>query len=258
MSQSNLYGDLLAEVYDLDKPIGAKTPITAASDIPFYLDRLRAIDGPILEPAVGTGRIYLPLVEEGLDVTGFDRSAAMLGYLERYAAERGVAVKVNQATFEDFAYDTPFAAVIIPASSLILVDDPPAAMAVLKRLHDALRPGGLLMLDLPPLDYLTGNHDGVRSWTAANGDLLRLVSQRVELDLMRQRRVNHDRYERWRDGRLVEQVLEVMAYHVFGRLEFELALRQTGFTNIRVSGNYQNRPPRSGDRVVTWEAVKAR
>ena len=129
-------------------------------------------------------------------------------------------------------------------------------MAALRRFFDALRPGGLLMLDLPPLGYLTENHDGVRTWTARNGDFLRMVSRRVELDMVRQRRVNHDLYERWRDGRLVEQVLEVMASRVWGLQEFEMALRQTGFTDIRVTGNYAGRPPRSTDRVFTWEAIR--
>ncbi len=48
--RANRYGALCAEVYDTDKPFGA-LPDTA-----FHLARLAELDGPILEPACGTGR----------------------------------------------------------------------------------------------------------------------------------------------------------------------------------------------------------
>lgn len=256
MSEPNLYGDLLAEMYDLDKPIGTKIPSSGVSDIPLYLERLKTLEGPILEPAVGTGRMFIPLMEAGLDMTGFDRSAAMLAHLHRHAAARGLSPNVSEATFESFTWERPFAAIILPASSFILIDTPEAGLGVLRRFYEALRPGGLLMLDMPTLRFLTENPDGVRTWTAANGDLLRMESRRIELDLVRQRRVNHDLYTRWREGRLADQVLEVMAYRVWGLQEFELALRQTGFTDVRVTGNYSARAPRSNDSIFTWQALR--
>nr|QQZ50539.1 hypothetical protein JKL49_03040 [Phenylobacterium glaciei] len=64
----NRYGSLCAEIYDLDKPVGS------LFDIPYYSGRLKELDGPVLEAGVGTGRLYVPLLEAGLDVTGFDHS----------------------------------------------------------------------------------------------------------------------------------------------------------------------------------------
>lgn len=69
---ANRYGSIAAEIYDLDKPIGA-LPDTA-----FHLERLAAIDGPVLEPACGSGRTLIPLLEAGREVAGFDPSAEML------------------------------------------------------------------------------------------------------------------------------------------------------------------------------------
>lgn len=244
----NRYGSLCAEIYDLDKPVGS------LFDIPYYQGRLKALDGPILEAAVGTGRLYIPLLEAGLDVTGFDHSPDMLRVCRHNAEARGLTPKLTQARFQDFVFDQAFAGLIVPTSSFMLVDDFTDALAVLGRFYDALASGGLLLVDLPPLSFFE-TPGGVRSWTAANGDLLRLRSERVTTDPVGQRRVNHDTYERWRDGRLVDSQLELFAYRVWGWKEFEMALALAGFTDIEVGANYRpGRTPKPGDGILNFAA----
>jgi SAM-dependent methyltransferase len=78
------YGKLATEVYDIDKPIGR-----SFGDVEFYQERLRSCTGRILEPAVGTGRILIPLLEAGLVVDGVDNSPEMLTVCRARCAERG-------------------------------------------------------------------------------------------------------------------------------------------------------------------------
>ena len=246
----NRYGSLCAEIYDLDKPVGS------LFDTPFYTQRLKDLGGPILEAGVGTGRLFIPLLEAGLAMQGFDHSADMLEVCRANAQARGLTPDLKQARFQDFAYDQAFAAIIVPASSFILIADYDEALAALARLHAALAPGASLLLDIPPLSFFE-IPNGVRSWTAANGDLLRIISQRVETDVIGQRRINHDTYERWRDGRLLESQLELFAYRVWGLKEFEMALRATGFIDITVCANYRpGRQPKTGDGILNFEARK--
>jgi hypothetical protein len=246
---ANRYGRLCAEVYDLDKPTGS------LFDIPYYLARLRDLDGPILEAAVGTGRLLIPLLEAGLDVEGFDHSPHMLEVCARNAQARGLTPRLTQARLQDFAYDRAFAAIIVPASSFILLDRYEDALDALGRFREHLAPGGLLLVDLPPLSFLTVPADSLRSWTAANGDLIRLESRMAQTDWLAQRRANHDRYERWRDGRLVESELEIFAYRAWGQHEFELTLRAAGFEDVAVCGNYRpGRASRAGDGILNFEA----
>jgi hypothetical protein len=69
--------------------------------------------------------------------------------------------------------------------------------------------------------------------------------------------VSHLRYEQWRVGELVHTELEIFHLRWWGVLEFELALREAGFTDIVVSGNYQHgRPPSKDDPVITFEALR--
>ena len=114
-----------------------------------------------------------------------------------------------------------------------------------------------MILDLPPPDFLGRNSDGLRVWTAANGDILRMDSRKVELDAVGQRRVNHDVYERWRGGQLVDRQLEVFAFRSWGLKEFEMALVAAGFEIASVSANYRpGRAPRAGDQIFNFVAVR--
>ena len=47
-------------------------------------------------------------------------------------------------------------------------------MAVLRRFHDHLEVGGVVVIDIQPLSALAVSGEDRRQWTAANGDLLTL------------------------------------------------------------------------------------
>jgi SAM-dependent methyltransferase len=245
----NRYGALCTEIYDIDKPPGC------LPDVPFYLDRLVRTEGPILEAGVGTGRLLVPLLAAGFDVEGFDQSEDMLDACRRNCAAHGLSPSLRHARFQDFAYGRDFAAILVPVGTFTLVDDFAEALAVLKRFFDHLAPGGRLMIDLLPFGYLVNEKPDIRTWTAANGDLLRIEGRVADIDLLRQRRVTHDRYERWRGGHLVESELEVMAFRIWGLKEFELALAVTGFTGISVGADHQpGRRPGRSSRILNFEA----
>lgn len=246
---SNLYGSIAAEIYDIDKPVGA-LPDTA-----FYLDRLSDVTGPILEPACGSGRALVPLAQAGHAVSGFDTSPEMLARAQARCVEAGVTAHLSQQGFEDFAYDQPFAAIVLPVGSFTLIGDVAVALAVLRRFHAALETGGLLMVDLPPLSMLSRPIQDRRSWTTPDGDLLTLEGTGTGTDWMRQTYEARYRYERWRDHRLVETQIDPMIQRAWGWTEFELALLQSGFGEVHLIGGYdRSRGVRQSDRVLTFEA----
>ncbi len=63
------YGALATEVYELDKPIGH-----SFGDVEYYIRQLSGVSGRILEPAAGTGRVLIPLLEAGFELEGLDSS----------------------------------------------------------------------------------------------------------------------------------------------------------------------------------------
>jgi SAM-dependent methyltransferase len=140
-------------------------------------------------------------------VDGFDLSEPMPARCRERCAERGLAPRLWRAGFADFEPPRLYAGITVPVGSFLFAGDHAEASAVLRRFHDALRPGGLLLIDLPPLSFLTDSMAAVRTWTATNGDLLRMTSRDVAVDWIAQTRTTHDVYERFRHGRLVETEL---------------------------------------------------
>ncbi|MEO8812465.1 MAG: class I SAM-dependent methyltransferase [Caulobacteraceae bacterium] len=247
---TNRYGSIAAEIYDIDKPFGA-LPDTA-----FHLRRLADVDGPILEPACGSGRTLVPLLEAGHHVTGFDTSPEMLANCRDRCVARGFAPDLSLQRFETFTYETRFAAIVIPGASFTFIGDFAVAMAVLRRFYDHLAPGGRLIVDLDGLAFLAATGEDRRCWTTEDGDLLTCTGARLGVDWVAQRERHHIRYERWRDNRLVDTQIEPMERRLWGVDEFGLALDAVGFSDVAVTGNYRPRPPRAGDRIFTFEAVR--
>jgi len=244
----NRYGALCAEVYDTDKPFGA-LPDTA-----FHLARLAKIDGPILEPACGTGRGLVPMLEAGHDVTGFDASPDMLARCRARCEAKGFAPDLSQQRFEDFSYDRRFACIIVPVGTFTLIDDFATAMAVLRRFHTHLAAGGVVILDIDGMRSLANRGEDRRSWPAENGDLLTVEGKEPRVDWLAQRVEYRVRYERWRDHKLIESELEPMAQRFWGLEEFKLALAAAGFVDVTVTGDYRAGPHRPNARSLTFEA----
>ena len=70
----SFYSTLCTELYDYTKPVG----YSLNGDIEYYKERLKDCRGRILEAAVGSGRVIIPLLEAGFTVDGIDYSPEML------------------------------------------------------------------------------------------------------------------------------------------------------------------------------------
>ncbi|CAM5417386.1 SAM-dependent methyltransferase [Aquamicrobium terrae] len=248
----NRYATLAAWVYELDKPIGR-----SFGDVEFYLERLKGVSGPVLEPAVGNGRLFVPLLEAGLDVKGFDASEEMLAYCRTACASRSLPAPLSRQTFEAFSYDERFEAILVPLGSIQLITEYETARAVLKRFHDHLAPGGRLILDLDSIDRFLDAPHSVRTWKVGD-DLLALTADRIDTDYVAQTTTTSLRYEHWRAGKLVDSEIDLFGLRWWGVAEFELALRAAGFTDVTACGDYRHdREPQKGNFVITFEARRA-
>ncbi len=111
------YGDRIADVYDGLFADVSDVPATVA-----FLDGLvTARPARILELAVGTGRLAIPLAACGHDVTGIDVSAAMLDRLR--AADLDQRVTGVLGDMVDDLPAGPFDLVFVAFNSLFMVAD---------------------------------------------------------------------------------------------------------------------------------------
>lgn len=245
------YSSLSAEVYDLDKPIGK-----SFGDVEFYRERLASNDGRILEPASGTGRLLVPLLEDGLHVDGFDSSAEMLDICRAHCKERGLHPKLFEADMQTFRIDVQYDAIILPAGTFQLLAGREQAIKALKNFRKHLAPGGRLLIDLYIPQGFEIDRPKTRTWQTKKGEVITLESKTVEVDWIKQYSVSHNRYEKWQGGKLIQTELERFPMRWYGVEEFKLLLGSQNFEDIIVSSNYEyGLYPKNAEHAVTFEAI---
>lgn len=244
------YSKLSTEVYGVDKPIG-----TSFGDVEFYMERLDDVTGRILEPATGTGRMLVPLLEHHFMVEGFDSSPEMLEMCRKNCEQRGLQPHLFEADMETFSLGTEYAAIIIPAGTFLLLHERHASLKALKNFHRHLKPGGKLIVDLYlPTDNEVGN-SSLRTWKVEDGEVITLETTVTEVDHVNQFSVSHHRYERWKRGKLLDTELERFAMRWYGVEEFRTILENHGFGDIVISADYTyGKYPDSAQQSITFEA----
>ena len=148
--------EALARLYDLDL---AEDP----GDVELYLALAARSGDPVVELAVGSGRLAVPLTLAGHQVVGLDNDPAMLERARRRAVEAGVSmvdfskpdVPVGGAlelALHDVVVPRPgdhgrYALVVLGLNSLLLFPDRGAQARIVATMTELARPGGLVVVD---------------------------------------------------------------------------------------------------------------
>jgi SAM-dependent methyltransferase len=109
-------------------------------DVPFYVELAHEADGPIVELAVGTGRVAIPVARAvGRTVIGIDLSPAMLDQA-REAEEPLLDLRLGD--MRELELDEPAALIYCPYRALLHLPTWADRRTVFERVAAALRPGG--------------------------------------------------------------------------------------------------------------------
>jgi ubiquinone/menaquinone biosynthesis C-methylase UbiE len=113
------------------------------ADVPFYVDLARAADGPLVELAVGNGRVAIPVAQAtGRTVIGIDSSPAMLEAARVRAAEAGVELELHEGDMRELTVVEPAALVYCPFRALLHLPTWADRRRTFERVAASLRPGG--------------------------------------------------------------------------------------------------------------------
>ena len=133
-------------------------------DVDFYGSLAEEADGPIVELAVGTGRVAIPVAEcTGKRILGIDASPAMLAVARERAAAAGVELELREGDMREFALDEPASLVYCPARSLLHLPTWSDRRTLFERVAAALRPGGRFAWNAFAFDHaIAARLDGKR------------------------------------------------------------------------------------------------
>jgi SAM-dependent methyltransferase len=113
------------------------------ADIPFYAGLAAEADGPVVELAVGNGRVAIPVAREtGRKLIGIDRSPSMLAQARERVTAAGLDIELREQDMRDFELDEQAALVYCPFRALMHLPTWKDRRRVFERVAAALRPGG--------------------------------------------------------------------------------------------------------------------
>lgn len=233
---NNSYTGGAARVYDAWMPPG-----TVSADDVVHQETIRRCGGTALELATGNGRFLIPALEAGLDVQGIDNSPAMLEICQRHATERGLDVVLHEGDMAPLALDRRFDAIVCPAGSFSLITDEDAALGALESYFEHLEPGGRLSITL----FTTGPEDTThfgwrlrRTGTDRVSGNTFVVDEATGEDVTAQVTLTYNRVETYNPaGHLIGTEIRKIRTRWWRRDQFVEALRDTGFTDIKLLGD---------------------
>ena len=155
MSLVTLY-DPIARIYD-------PWSRSVTEDVGFYVEQALASGGPVVELAVGTGRIAVPIAEAGVQVIGIDTSPEMLALAGEAARAAGVREFVELRLGDLLEPPVPerVPLVVCPFRSLLHMEDEGTKLRALRAAHSLLEAGGRFVFDVfaPTREDIEETHD---------------------------------------------------------------------------------------------------
>jgi SAM-dependent methyltransferase len=140
----------IARLYDLDLSVDP-------GDVELFQALARRTGGPIVELAVGSGRIAVPLAEDGYDIVGVDLDAAMLARARARIATTGARAAKRIELVEgdlteahastDVLARGPYQLAILALNSILILNTPERQRAALRSMAGLLAPGGIAVVD---------------------------------------------------------------------------------------------------------------
>jgi SAM-dependent methyltransferase len=135
-----------AEFYDVEFR-------TRTLEIPFYRKHASLSGGPVLEVACGTGRLTLPIARDGVDVSGLDVSRPMLERARQKSASEGLNVEWYEQDCRKMRLPRSYALIFSATNAMQHLLDVDSACAFLRSAREALKPNGILILDVFHPDF---------------------------------------------------------------------------------------------------------
>jgi SAM-dependent methyltransferase len=224
---------------------------------------------PALDAGCGTGRLLVPLLRAGHDVDGCDASADMIARCRERAAAEGHNPHLGVTPLHGLEPRRAYRTIVV-CGVFGLGSSREEDAEALRRLHDALEPGGMLLIDneMPYADA-----DYWRLWPAAaraglpepeqeagervaapDASERALRSRVLSLDPLDQSIVLEMRADKWVDGSRVAVERHQLSMRFYLHDELLAMLERTGFEVVDVHGDHRPESLGPDSRFAVYHA----
>jgi ubiquinone/menaquinone biosynthesis C-methylase UbiE len=225
--------------YDAFAPIYDDWSAHMTDDVAWYVELAREADGPVVELAVGNGRVGVPVAEAvGRPIIGIDRSPAMLDGARARVAEAGVELDLRLQDMRDLALEEPAALIYCPGRSLLHLPTWPDRRQVFERVYASLRPGGRF------------------AWNAFVFDPA--IAARLDGEWQEQNGIRH-RIDQFKHDNRIDITLEngtTISLWWLNRSEWEALIDVTGFEVEVLHGGFAGEPFDESANEFVWVVRK--
>ena len=244
--------DSVADLYD--------HYVTVDFDIPFFLAEARHAGGKALELMSGTGRISLPLLKAGIDLTCVDYAEGMLRVLRRKLERDGLDCPVIHMDVTELELRDRYGFMFIPFNSFSEIVDPALRQRALVRMRTHLAENGRCIVTLHNPAVRVATLDGTErmlgSFDMENGR--RLIVRTIMSHDPASRLASGRQYYEISDasGKIVEQRVLPVRFSLIPREEFEEMACEAGFAVDALFGDYDESVfERGSSRFMIWRLV---
>ena len=232
--------DRLAKIYDCEWQ-------DLREDIELIIELARKCGSPILELAVGTGRVAIPLVKQGFEVVGIDNSIEMIKMCREKITQLpdGLSSKIDviEGDMSNFSLENRFKFIFISLNSFLLLISKKKQEDCLKCIYNHLEDDGIFMVDIfsPNFKLCAEEKSDIRFlrhfyYPPENKVVLQweyvernMAEQLMNIDFL------YEEYDK--DGNLNRYTRHLTMAIIF-RYEMQMMLEKNGFEILEFYGNY--------------------
>ena len=234
--------DSLASIYDYEWG-------DLKGDIEFAAELAEEYGPPILELAVGTGRIAIPLAEKGFEITGIDNSAEMLKICEEKIKllPDPSKLSVELGDMSGFSLGRKFKFIFVPFNSFLLLSTKKQQEGCLQSVYNHLEDDGCFMVDIFSPDfklcaeeksdirflrhfYFPPEEKVVIQWEYVERNM---AEQVLDIDFL---------YEAYNKKGELERFTRHLTMALIFRFEMQMMLEKNGFEVVDFFGDHERSP----------------
>jgi SAM-dependent methyltransferase len=207
-------------------------PYATGEFVAFYRRQVSRYGEPVLELGCGTGRLLIPLAEDGTTITGVDLSPAMIDLAHKKAASRGIELSIVSADMRNFDLGKRFKLVLLPANAMMHLVARSEVEGCLASVLRHLTDGGRFVVEVfnPSVELLSSPPDArapVTDYVDPQSGVRVVVTSEVSYDAATQ--INRVTYH-YQQGTSGSETMLQFDMRQFFPQELDLLLTHAGFT----------------------------